>query len=328
MSTAGPGHTPVAPASPAGDPVLEAHDVVRSFGERQALRGLSLDVRRGEIYLLLGPNGAGKTSLVRALCGRLALDSGSVRIGGIDPRGNRAARRRLGLVPQEIALYHELTAGENLEIFGRLAGVSRSGLPTAVRDALQWSGLDSRRDDPVASLSGGMQRRLNLAAGILHRPDALILDEPTVGVDPASREAILQLLSDLRSRGLGILLTTHDLDLAEQLADRIGIIADGRIRGEGTLASLVRDIFAELQELSVTLRKAPGSEDRAHLLAEGLTPAHGERFWSGALDGGLEAMSRMGRRLEQWQLDIDEIRVREPGLRGVFFQLTGREFER
>jgi ABC-2 type transport system ATP-binding protein len=168
--------------------VIDVRDVHRSFGDRRALFGVSLTVRRKEIYLLLGPNGAGKSSLVRAICGRLALDRGTVRVGGDDPRRHRKARRGLGLVPQEIALYAELTTRQNLEIFGRLAGVSRTDLPGAVDDALSWAGLESRRDDRVGYLSGGMQRRLNMAAGMIHRPDVLILDEPTVGVDPEARE--------------------------------------------------------------------------------------------------------------------------------------------
>lgn len=319
---------PVEPSQSSSESVIDVIDVHRSFGERRALRGVSLTVRRKEIYLLLGPNGAGKSSLVRAICGRLVPDRGSVRVGGGNPRRHREARRGLGLVPQEIALYSELTTRQNLEIFGRLAGVSRADLADAVGQALSWAGLESRRDDRVGYLSGGMQRRLNMAVGMIHRPAVLILDEPTVGVDPESRETILQLLRDLRDEGLGILLTTHDLELAERLADRIGIISEGRIRGEGSLESLVRENFGDARELTVTLRSAPDPGGRDELTRQGLTAARGERMWTGRLANGLEMLSEVEGWLESSTLHVDEVRVREPGLRGVFFRLTGRELDK
>jgi ABC-2 type transport system ATP-binding protein len=305
----------------------EVHDARRRIGDRPVLQGVDLQLRRGEIYGLLGPNGAGKTSLVRAICGRLALDSGSVRIGGADPGREPRARRRLGVVPQAIALYPDLTVLENLEILGRLAGVARRDLPAAIDRALGWTDLSDRRRDPVSTLSGGMQRRLNIAAGTLHDPEVLLLDEPTVGVDPSAREKIHELLQKLRARGLAILLTTHDLEQAESLADRIGILVGGRIRAEGSLESLVRSAFGDSRELTVSLSRDPDEDGRALMRREGLTAVDDERRWTGSLAGGYESLSGLGDRMSAVGLAVAEVRVREPGLRGVFFRLAGRELD-
>lgn len=311
------------------DPTVRAvvRDAHRRIGDRPVLQGVDLRLHRGEIYGLLGPNGAGKTSLVRAICGRLALDSGSVRIAGVDPRREPRARRRLGVVPQAIALYPDLTVGENLEILGRLAGVARRDLSAAVDSALGWTDLSDRRRDPVSTLSGGMQRRLNIVVGTLHDPDVLLLDEPTVGVDPTAREKIHELLLELRARGLAVLLTTHDLEQAESLADRIGILVSGRIRAEGSLESLVRSAFGDARELTVSLSRDPDDHGRAALHAEGLASVREDRTWTGSLDGGYESLSGLGDRMSAAGLEVAEVRVREPGLRGVFFRLAGRELE-
>jgi ABC-2 type transport system ATP-binding protein len=307
--------------------VLEIRGAGKSYGPRVALTDVSLSVRRGEILALLGPNGAGKTTLVRAVCGRIALDAGSVRIAGGDPRTDARVRRRFGIVPQEIALYPELTARENLEILGRLAGVPRRGVAEAVRHALEWADLAGRADDRVGTLSGGMKRRLNIVAGALHAPDLLVLDEPTVGVDPAAREALHRVLGSFRARGLALLLTTHDLDQAAELADRVVILVEGRVRAMGSPAGLVQDTFGGAKELRITLSADPDAAGRARLQAEGLESAGAPTRWSGRLAAGLENVSSLGERLTAGGLEIAELRVREPGLRGVFFRVTGRELE-
>ena len=262
----------------AGLPPLEVHGARRAFGAGRGLDGVDLRLARGEIYGLLGPNGAGKTSLVRAICGRLRLDAGSVSLLGRDP-GDAEARRGLGLVPQEIALYPELTVAENLELLGRLAGLPGGEAGPAVRDALGWIGLADRAASLVATLSGGQQRRVNLAAATLHRPAVLLLDEPTVGVDPAAREQIHERLRDLGARGIAILLATHDLDQAAELCGRIGILVDGRIRAEGTLAELVRRAFGDAREIRVSLASpretTRGGPSRPRVSPPGRTPGRG-----------------------------------------------------
>ena len=307
--------------------LLQVTAAARSYGGQRGLDGVTLSLRGGEIYALLGPNGAGKTSLVRAICGRVRLDSGTVRVGGADPRLDPSLRRRVGLVPQEIALYPDLTLRENLEVLGRLAGLAHGQVEAATSRALAWTGLGDRASSRVATLSGGMQRRVNLAAGALHRPEVLLLDEPTAGVDPQARERIHDLLRGLRGEGMAILLATHDLDQASELADRIGILVDGRLRAEGTLAALVEASFGSSRELSLHLAAAPGDDAVRLLRAEGLTPASDPRVWSGPLAGGYASVAALGQRLSAARVPLAELRLREPGLRGVFFRVAGREIE-
>ena len=225
------------------DTVLEIDGLARRYGEQAALRGVGLALHAGECLGLLGPNGAGKTTLVRAIAGRVRPDAGAIRLLGrtLEP-GARAGRDSLGVVPQEIALYPLLTATENLEVFGALQGVSGDALAARVEWALAFSGLASRRDDRVGAFSGGMKRRLNIACSVLHKPRVLLLDEPTVGVDPQSRERIWHMLGELRAAGTSMILTTHQLDEAETQCDRIVIIDHGRVIAAGTLAQLVAGI--------------------------------------------------------------------------------------
>ena len=308
-------------------PVLEIRGAEKTFDSRRALAGVDLVVGDGEILALLGPNGAGKTTLVRSICGRVALDAGSVQVDGRDPRKDPDARRVLGLVPQEIALYLELTVKENLEVLGRLAGVTRSQLGDAVGQALSWTGLEARSGDRVGSLSGGMKRRLNIAAGTLHRPRLLLLDEPTVGVDPTAREKIHRVLETLRGTGMGMLLTTHDLEQAEELANRVAVLAEGRVCAEGMLADLVQTYFGDGKELTVTLAGVPDQRSRALLESEGLAPAADDTIWTGRIGRAFEKLSAFGERMTTAGITVAEVRVREPGLRGVFFRATGRELE-
>lgn len=309
------------------EPLLEVSAAARRFGEREALRGVDLIIRAGEMHALIGPNGAGKTTLVRAISGRLVLDSGSVRVGGRDPLRDAGARAMIGLVPQSIALYPHLTARENLEVLGRLCGVSGQALTRAVDEALRWTGLEDRAGERTATLSGGMRRRLNIAAGTLHGPRLLILDEPTVGVDPVARERIHALLRELRGNGLAVLMTTHDLGQVAELADRVAVILHGQIRAEGSPEALIGEAFGGAKELIVTLGAAPDADGRTVLAREQLRAASGERTWEGLLNGGLEHLPGIEARLLEAGLDVDEIRVREPGLEGAFFRLTGESID-
>lgn len=299
----------------------------RSFGDRTALDGVDLTLADGEIYGLLGPNGAGKTSLVRAICGRLRLDAGRVLVCGNDPSSSAAARGCLGLVPQDLALYPDLSAQENLQIFGRLLGLGRTESRAETTRLLDRIGLSDRAGDKVENLSGGMKRRLNVAAGVIHRPRLLLLDEPTVGVDPAARESIHDLLLDLRNDGMAILLTTHDLEQATEMADRVGVLIDGRLRAEGRVGDLIRQIFGDDKELIVVLGAVPDEAGRVRLLAERLEPSHNDQIWTGCLSGGLDDLSVLAVGFEAAGLIVEEVRVREPGLRGVFFRLAGQEID-
>jgi ABC-2 type transport system ATP-binding protein len=243
----------------AGDAPLIVEGARKRFGDVEALAGASFHVSRGEIVGLLGPNGAGKTTMIKAIAGRLALDGGMVRLFG------RALRRtdprpEIGVVPQELAVYPLLTAAENLEVFGTLYGVTRRALENRVRWALDWSGLADRPRDPVKRFSGGMKRRLNIACSLLHAPSLVLLDEPTAGVDPQSRERIYDMLASLQRSGVSMVLTTHYLEEAERRCERIVIIDHGRIVASGTLVELLarttgsgRDAAATLQDVFIAL---------------------------------------------------------------------------
>lgn len=300
-------------------------DVRRTYGMGRGLAGVGLTVAAGEIYGLLGPNGAGKTSLVRAVTGRLRLDAGIVRLFGQDP-AEPASRRQLGLVPQDIALYHDLSVRENLFAMGRLAGLSAAAARAALARALDWIGLADRADSLVGTLSGGQQRRVNLAAGTLHEPGLLVLDEPTVGVDPPAREGIHRLLLELKARGTAILLATHDLDQAAELADRVGVLVRGRLAAVGSVPALVAEWFpAGAKDLSLTFGAAPPPPAGLVLEGAGLTPDPARILWTGPFSGGVDGLPGLLASLAAAGAPVADARIREPGLRGVFFRVAGEE---
>jgi len=220
-------------------PILEAIDIGKSYGARRVLRGVSFAVRPGEIVGLLGPNGAGKTTTLSILSTVLSPDGGAVRIAGRSPREEPGFRRRLGLVPQSLALYPTLSALQNVRHFARMQGLARSAASDAAMRTLDLVGLADRARDTARTLSGGMQRRLNLACGIVHRPAVLLLDEPTVGVDLESRERILGLVRSVRDEGTGVVYSTHYMEEAERLCDRVFLIDDGTLVADGTVEALI-----------------------------------------------------------------------------------------
>ncbi len=298
--------------------VLQVQDAKKRFGATQALDGLSLELREGELLGLLGPNGAGKTTLVRALSGRVRLDSGTLSLFGQHIDGD-ARREGLGVVPQEIALYPLLTAGENLAAFGALQGLRGAALRERVQWALGWTQLDDRAKEPIKNFSGGMKRRLNIACGVLHAPRVILLDEPTVGVDPQSRERIWEMLEVLRRDGASLLLTTHHLEEAEAHAERIVIVDHGRLCAAGTLGELVRATVGTHRSVAFTLDHAPAAP------IAGLTAEDGGRVLTGQvqdIDG--ELVTLMGRITAAGSTIVD-LEVRRPSLQSVFLHLTGRE---
>ena len=219
--------------------ILEAKQLRKSFGQLVAVNEVSLALDAGKLVGLLGPNGAGKTTTVSMIAGLVTPDRGEVLVDGRRLTGDTdPGKRRIGLVPQDVALYEELTARENLRFFGALYNLSGAVLESATAAALALVGLTERARDAVQTFSGGMKRRLNLAAGILHDPDVLLLDEPTVGVDPQSRNAIFDNLELLKQRGKALLYTTHYMEEAERLADRIVVIDHGTVVADDTLDGL------------------------------------------------------------------------------------------
>ena len=299
--------------------VLRIEHAKKSFAGRPALVDVSLELGEGELIGLLGPNGAGKTTLVRALSGRVRLDGGEIELFGQRVRGT-AGRAGLGIVPQEIAVYPLLTAPENLEAFGSLQGLRGTRLRERVRWALEWTGLGDRAREPVRQFSGGMRRRLNIACGILHEPRVVLLDEPTVGVDPQSRERIYDMLAQLRASGTSLLLTTHQLDEAEARCERVVIIDHGRGIASGTVPELVGSTVGRSRSVRLRLDRAPSGP------IDGLVPAeeddhqlHGEVADLGAgLSALLERVAAAGR-------TVTDLEVRGQSLQTVFLHLTGRE---
>ncbi len=235
-----------------GEPVLECSGIRKSFGDHAAVKGLGFSVAPGETYGLLGPNGAGKTTTISMIAGLLEPDAGEIRLAGepMDPDATHT-KRLVGLVPQDLAIYPDLDATENLEFFGQLQGMKGADLDRRVAEVLDIIELTDRAGDRVEHYSGGMKRRLNIGVGLLHRPALLILDEPTVGVDPQSRNAILDSVERLGEEGMAVLYTTHYMEEAERLCDRIGIVDQGELIAEGSQADLVR-IVGQRDRLTLT----------------------------------------------------------------------------
>jgi ABC-2 type transport system ATP-binding protein len=305
--------------------VLEAQGLRKQFGNLVAVDDVSFSVAAGTCVGLLGPNGAGKTTTVSMVAGILRPDGGQVHIDGGAIQGDAdPKKRRLGLVPQEIALYDELTAEDNLRFFGALYDLAAEPLARAVGDALKMVGLADRGRDRVKTFSGGMKRRLNLAAAVLHDPDLLILDEPTVGVDPQSRSAIFENLEALKARGKSILYTTHYMEEAERLCDRIVIMDRGRVVADDTLRALsakmpVRrvlsvELVATGDEWLAELSQRPGVES-AKLADRVLTVGLTDLSLSGEI---LTWLSGRG-------LAIEHVATERADLEGIFLALTGRE---
>jgi len=289
----------------------------RRLAGRVVLDEVAVAVPRGVIVAVVGANGAGKTSLMRAICGRLALDRGLVEIDG---RPAAAARRagRLGVVPQALALYPHLSVRENLAVLGRLAGVARGAVAARVDAALGWTGLGDRADAPVQALSGGMQRRVHLVAATLHEPALLLLDEPTVGVDAASRERLHESLRALRDRGTGMLLATHDLDEAAAVCAAVVVLAHGRVAAAGSVAALLTRAFDGARELVVTVEPPV---DAAALEAEGFVPASGAD-WVRPLAGEADGLTAVEARLTAAGVAIAALHLRRPTLAGAVARLA------
>ncbi len=279
-------------------PALCLLGVEKRFGSITALTGLDLEVPRGVVFALLGPNGAGKTTTVRLVLGQLHPDRGRIEVLGGTP-SDPLVRRRVGLAPQGIALYGELSARENLCLFGRLAGCRGRPLAARIEALLARVGLAERADEPVRAFSGGMQRRLNLAAALVHEPELVVLDEPTAGVDPQSREAIFGLIRELAAEGRTVLFSTHYLEEAERLADRVAIIDHGRLVACDAVAALI-ERFGGAPRLVVETEAGSATYEA---------------------DRPLELLNAIASRAT-----IRRFRLEPPRLDQVFLRLTGHAF--
>jgi ABC-2 type transport system ATP-binding protein len=305
--------------------IVEVTDLVKRFGDFTAVDGVSFSIEEGEVFGLLGPNGAGKTTTISTISCLLAPDGGDVTVGGHSVRSDMTAvKRELGVVPQEVALYPTLSAGENLAFWGRMYGLSGAALKKAVDDALLLAGLEDRSKERVEKYSGGMKRRINIAAGILHTPRVLLMDEPTVGIDPQSRNHILETVKELNGKGMTVLYTSHYMEEVEFLCDRIAIMDHGKIIAMGTLNELravvggmdVVDVKVESVSDPVLeqVRAIPGVKQatRTEDALQVLTPGSGS------------VLGKLVTTLESEGSHVTSIAVTEPNLESVFLHLTGK----
>ena len=305
--------------------VLLVEELEHSFGDLLAVGGVSFFIESGETYGLLGPNGAGKTTTISMISGLLEADRGEVRVAGQPmTTTSTTAKRVIGLVPQDLAIYPDLTARENLAFFGSLYGMRGAALDTRISKVLEMVGLSERADDKAEEYSGGMKRRLNIGVGLLHEPQLLILDEPTVGVDPQSRNAILESVEALSTEGMSVLYTTHYMEEAERLCDRVGIIDNGLLVAEGSRRDLVDAIgqndtvhvsgTGDLHTATEALRTADGVVQAAE--AHGVITVVVDRAAS-RLPSILAAAGAAG-------VSVTAVDVTEPNLEAVFLHLTGK----
>jgi len=306
-------------------PLLQIDHLAKAYGPVRAVQDISFSVHPGEIYGLLGPNGAGKTTTISMVSGLLVPDGGSISIAGrplaADPQ---AAKRLMGVVPQELALYEELSAAENLEFWGRLAGLDTKTARARTAEILAALTLSDRARDPVKTFSGGMKRRVNLGCALLHRPKLILLDEPTVGIDPQARLNILEFVRSLRADGVGVLYTTHYLEEAESLCDRIGIVDHGRMHAEGTLRELQERLGG--QRLFVLEGQWTGAEPDTWpgLRQHYRVLQHTDRqLVVAALDERDPADCL--RELLALPVRAENVTLKRPSLNDVFLHLTGRD---
>jgi ABC-2 type transport system ATP-binding protein len=237
--------------------MLKVNNLHKRFGNRFAVNGLTFSVRAGEVYGLLGPNGAGKTTTISCIVGLLEPDSGSLTLDGLGSPTDPKVRAHIGIAPQSLALYDELSAIENLNLFATLYGLRADRRTTRARELLEFTHLADRARSRVSTFSGGMKRRLNLAVALIHDPPLLLLDEPTVGVDPQSRNAIFDAILALKSQGKTVIYTTHYMEEAQRLCDRVGVIDSGKLLAEGTVHDLIN---AHGGESVVTVERAEGEQ--------------------------------------------------------------------
>ncbi|MFQ3591971.1 MAG: ABC transporter ATP-binding protein [Gemmataceae bacterium] len=304
------------------DPLLDVRAVSHAYGTRPALREVSFVVAPGDRFGLLGPNGAGKTTLLSIISCLLTPSHGEIHLHGRLVRpGDQAIRRLVGIVPQELAIYDNLTARENLQFFGELFGLRGLTLRQRVEQLLSAVGLESRADQRASTFSGGMKRRLNLAVSLVHGPKLLLLDEPTVGVDPQSRALIFEEVRRLNAQGLTIVYTSHYMEEVETLCNRVGIIDQGRLVACDTLSGLVRTlpsvVRVELQSpcdtLANRLRTIPG-----------FVVSVEENTLEIAADDPRAALVRVVTLLQETNAPLAHLETREPNLERVFLHLTGR----
>ena len=307
--------------------ILEVHDLVKKYGDLEAVKGISFDIQEGEVFSLLGPNGAGKTTTISVLSTLFAPTSGDAIVGGHSvTKEPMAVRDLIGVVPQDLAIYDDLTASENLSFWGQMYGLSGKALKGRIAEVLDQIGLVERAKDRVKTYSGGMKRRVNIGVGLLHRPRLLFMDEPTVGIDPQSRRAILDSVKDLNQRGMTVLYTTHYMEEAQELSDRVGIIDHGELIALGTQAQLTREVG---ENDTLVLHLAEGDDgaalaDAARQLPGVLHADVTDQAVTIIAPEAEEVLAPAVSAANEVGVKIRTVNIQEPNLEAVFLHLTGR----
>lgn len=308
-------------------PILEVRNLVKKFGDFTAVNGISFDIQEGEIFSLLGPNGAGKTTTISMLSTLFIPTGGDALICGHSiTHEPMQVKRAIGVVPQEIALYEDLSALENLRFWGQMYGLSGKSLNVRIDEVLEQIGLKDKARQRIKTYSGGMKRRVNIGVGLLHRPRLLFMDEPTVGIDPQSRRAILDSVKELNRQGMTVLYTTHYMEEAEELSHRVGIIDHGELIALGTQSELTRQV-GETDTLILHI----GENEDAELLSTQLSGVNGvlkaeptDHEITIVTPSAEELIAPLVSRTDQLGIKIRSIDIREPNLEAVFLHLTGR----
>jgi ABC-2 type transport system ATP-binding protein len=304
-------------------PILEVAGATRRYGSTAALLDVNLHISQGEVYAIVGRNGAGKSTLAKAVIGALSLDSGTIGVQQRDPFSDPLARRAIGMAPQEVALYPHLTIAENVEAFATLAGV-RTGRDAAVRRAIDEAACSERADQRIDRLSGGWRRRANLAAAIVHKPQLLVLDEPTEGLDAETRVALRRLIERLRERGTAILLISHNADDVSGLANRVGILDRGRLLIDGAPEALIKQAFGERQALAIRLATT-SPQAIEYLRSCGLLSADEGTSWLGLVDDAATLAHSIDQSLRKMGCATREIAVRPPAIDALISWAAGEE---
>jgi len=307
--------------------ILEARNLVKKYGEFTAVNGISFEITEGEIFSLLGPNGAGKTTTISMLSTLYLPTSGEATIGGYSvTKEPMAVRNLIGVVPQDLALYEDLTARENLSFWGQMYGLSGKTLNSRIDVVLEQIGLTDRARQRVKTYSGGMKRRVNIGIGLLHRPRLLFMDEPTVGIDPQSRRAILDSVKDLNKQGMTVLYTTHYMEEAAELSDRVGILDHGELIALGTQSELTKQV-GEMETLILHV----GENDDPECLAAAIRTLKMVRkadvtdhTVTVIVPQAEEALAPAVTKANELGIKIHSVDMREPNLEAVFLHLTGR----
>jgi ABC-2 type transport system ATP-binding protein len=307
--------------------ILEVKDLVKKYGDNIAVNGISFTIKEGEIFSLLGPNGAGKTTTISVLSTLLPPTAGEANVCGYSvTKHPMDVRKSIGVVPQDLALYEELTAAENLSFWGQMYGLSGKTLSKRIDEVLELTGLKDKAKAHVRTFSGGMKRRVNIGVGLLHKPRLLFMDEPTVGIDPQSRRAILDSIKDLNKEGMTVLYTTHYMEEAQELSDRVGIIDHGELIALGTQAELTRQVGqADTLILHISETDDPDSLSKALREIKGVTRVDVIDHTLSLIVPEVEkVLAPVVSKANEIGIRIASMEIREPNLEAVFLHLTGR----